>query len=126
MARSGRRLVPVAEEEAKATKATKATKAANARRGRKGSSRIRGSLTPRIGYVGGLAISLLGAILLFLGATGAFASEWAVSILWKEMISLQPNLGQRLPFRRCVGVSCAFRANRRDPRAKALAASHLC
>ncbi len=27
------------------------------------------------GFVGGLAVSLLGAILLFLGATGAFASK---------------------------------------------------
>nr|ODN91722.1 vesicle transporter SFT2B [Cryptococcus depauperatus CBS 7841] len=31
-----------------------------------------------IGFVGGLAISLLGAILLFLGATGAFASLFAL------------------------------------------------
>lgn len=30
------------------------------------------------GFVGGLAISLLGAILLFLGATGAFATLFAV------------------------------------------------
>jgi hypothetical protein len=57
------------ELEAKGTKAAKAWRRWN------DASRSRESLTPRIGYVGGLAVSLLGAILLFLGATGAFASE---------------------------------------------------